>query len=54
MGCPTFFTVNDYDSTRFEGTGVGLALCKNIVQKYGGKIWFEAVEGSGMTFFVQM
>lgn len=42
------------DSSRFEGTGVGLALCKNIVEKYGGKIWFESVEGNGTTFFVQM
>ncbi len=42
------------DSTRFEGTGVGLALCKNIVDKYGGKIWFESAEGHGTTFFVNV
>ena len=41
------------DSSRFEGTGVGLALCKTIVEKYGGKIWFESVVGEGTTFFMQ-
>ncbi len=42
------------DTSRFEGTGVGLALCKNIVEKYGGKIWFESTEGLGTTFFVNV
>ncbi len=41
------------DSSQFEGTGVGLALCKNIVEKYGGKIWFESVENEGTTFWMQ-
>ncbi|MEO0042277.1 MAG: hypothetical protein RL329_1725 [Bacteroidota bacterium] len=41
------------DSSQFEGTGVGLALCKGIVEKYGGKIWFESVEGEGTTFWMQ-
>ncbi len=41
------------DSSRFEGTGVGLALCKTTVEKYGGKIWFESIEGSGTTFFME-
>jgi signal transduction histidine kinase len=41
------------DTSKFEGTGVGLAVCKNIVEKYGGKIWFESVETKGTTFFMQ-
>ncbi len=39
-------------STQFEGTGIGLAICKHIVDKYNGKIWFESIEGEGTTFFI--
>ncbi len=39
-------------SSHFEGTGIGLTICKNIVEKYGGKIWFESQEGVGTTFFI--
>lgn len=39
---------------RFEGTGVGLAICKNIVDKYNGKIWFESVENQGTTFYINL
>ncbi len=36
---------------QYEGTGIGLTICKNIVEKYNGKIWFESEENKGATFY---
>ena len=40
------------NNTNFEGNGIGLTICKNIVSKYNGKIWFEPVATGGTKFFI--
>lgn len=41
------------NAKNFEGTGVGLSIAKRIVDKFGGKIWYESEPGKGTTFYIE-
>ena len=45
-----FVQVDSTYTRKFEGSGLGLSICKGIINSHGGKIWIESESGKGSTF----
>lgn len=48
-----FYRVDNSDTRDIGGTGLGLYLCRRLVETMGGRLWLESIYGEGSTFFVE-
>jgi two-component system, OmpR family, sensor histidine kinase VicK len=49
-----FYRVDNSSTRTIGGTGLGLFICRKIVELYNGRIWVESEEGKGSTFYINL
>jgi PAS domain S-box-containing protein len=49
-----FMQVDNANTRRYEGSGIGLSISKKITELLGGHIWFDSERGKGSTFYISL
>ena len=49
-----FMRADNAQAAGISGTGLGLYLCRELIERHGGRLWFQSSEGVGSTFFLTL